>query len=162
MSENSLTFEYSGGGDIMDLLKNGVPNVEADVETQALTIYVASDDTEEVKNVKDNIQFVVNSAREAVTFLLQMGKTTGNARFFETANSLLNTINSASGQLINIDRKKKNGETPEVPNAQNVTNIQNNTTQTIVMSTSDALKEAKRALTEKKALEIVDVEAVPK
>ncbi|QIG73835.1 terminase small subunit [Rhizobium phage RHph_N34] len=156
---NSLTFEYSGGGggDIMDLLKNGTPEAEMDVETRAITIYVSNDDTEEVKNAKDNIQFVVDSAREAVTFLMQMGKATGNARFFETVNSLLNTINSASGQLMSIDRKKKNAELPENPSAQNVTNIQNNTTQTIVMSTSEALKEAKKALTDQKTIELAKV-----
>jgi hypothetical protein len=153
---NELTFEFSGSGDIMDLLKNGVPEVDVDTETKAITIYVAPDDTQEVQNVKDNIQFIVNNARTAVEFLLKMGQTTGNARFFETMNSLLNTINNASGQLMNIDRKKKNTEQPDEQSAKNVTNIQNNVNQTVVMSTSDALKEARKAINYD-ASKIVDV-----
>ncbi|AIK68311.1 hypothetical protein P9VFCI_194 [Rhizobium phage P9VFCI] len=148
-----LTFEYSGSGDIMDLLKSGVPEVVQDIETKAIVIYIAPDDTEEVKTAKDNIEFVVNSARSAVEFLLQMGKTTGNPRFFETVNSLLNTINGASGQLMNIDRKKKNAEAPETPVHGSVTNIQNNT---VVMSTSDALKEARKNIAFDNA-KIIDV-----
>ncbi|QNH71451.1 terminase small subunit [Rhizobium phage AF3] len=148
-----LTFEYSGSGDIMDLLKSGVPEVVQDIETKAIVIYIAPDDTEEVKTAKDNIEFVVNSARSAVEFLLQMGKTTGNPRFFETVNSLLNTINGASGQLMNIDRKKKNAEAPETSVHGSVTNIQNNT---VVMSTSDALKEARKNIAFDNA-KIIDV-----
>jgi hypothetical protein len=129
-----------GSGDILDMLKNGTPTVDVGPAPSQITIYVAHDDAEEVKNAKDNIQFVVDSAREAVTFLLTLGKQTGNPRFFETVNSLLNTINGASGQLIGIDRKKKSPEpAPTGQNAATINNIQDN--RTIVMSTSDALRE---------------------
>ncbi|QGZ14190.1 terminase small subunit [Rhizobium phage RL2RES] len=149
-----LTFDYSGSGDIMELLRSGTPEVGVDVETKEIVVYIAADDTEEVKIVKDNVEFVVNTARSAVALLLQLGKTTGNPRFFETMNSLLNTINGANGQLMNIDRKKKNAENPETPApGTSVTHIQNNT---VVMSTSDALKEARKNIAFENA-KIIDV-----
>ncbi|AKE44707.1 terminase small subunit [Sinorhizobium phage phiM9] len=139
-NENDLEFGNAGGSDLIDMLKSGVPSVIEDVETKSITIYVAPDETEEVKNAKDNIEFVVNSAREAVSFLLTLGKQTGNPRYFETVNSLLNTINGASGQLIGIDRKKKTPE-PDKPDPANAgTFIQDNRQTFIGMSTAEALR----------------------
>lgn len=139
-NENEMEFGVASGSDLIDMLKSGVPSVMEDVETKAITIYVAPDEAEEVKNAKENIEFVVNSAREAVTFLLTLGKQTGNARYFETVNSLLNTINGASGQLIGIDRKKKVTETPPAEDAKGSTFIQNNNTTYVGMSTAEALR----------------------
>jgi hypothetical protein len=134
-----VDFGEASGTDIIEMLKTGVPVVAETPESKAITIYVAPEDTEEIKNVKDNVEFVVNSAREAVTFLMTLGKQTGNARYFEAVNALLNTITGATGQLINIDRKKKNPDPgANLPPGAQVT--QNNTTNIIGMSTAEALR----------------------
>jgi hypothetical protein len=136
---DSTEFGEASGTDIIEMLKTGVPTVVEETVSKAITIYVAEDDTNEIKNVKDNVEFVVNSAREAVSFLMTLGKQTGNARYFEAVNALLNTITGATGQLMNVDRKKKNPLPENLPPGTSLTQT-NNTTNIIGMSTADALR----------------------
>jgi hypothetical protein len=139
--EAALTEAAEGNGDILELLKSGTPTIGATQSSdhQQISIYISPDDSEEVKDAKDNIQFVVNNAREAATFLMSLAKQTGNPRFFESVNSFLNTINGATDKLINLHRRKTEGNDP--PAGTNINgNIQNNITNvTQVMSTKDAL-----------------------
>lgn len=142
MEEFSTTTMFDEGQEdrdkYIDMLKSGVPAVIETEEATKIVVYSDESDSEDVKTVKSNIEFIVNNAREAVSFLIQLGKQTGNPRFFETVNSLLNTINSASGQLLNANRAKREAKQPEAPpTPTSVTNVQNNTT--IAMTTTQAM-----------------------
>ena len=126
----------------LDLLKSGVPSVvTTNVPAEPFKVYVAEDDSGEVKLVKQNVEFVVQSARDCVEFLKSLGQSTGNPRYFEAVNSFLNTIINATNQLNTIDRIKKkvdqnntNGQDASKPSVA----IQNNVT--LSMSTSEALE----------------------
>ena len=131
------TSDIERNKEIVELLRTGTPTIEERAPSKQVVIYVDPDDSEEIKDAKDNIQFVVNTAKEAIDFLMTVAKATGNPRFFEAINSYLNTISGATDKLIGIHRRKTEPRKDETP-VGNTTNIQNNITQ--VMSTSDALK----------------------
>lgn len=137
-SQDQLFDENSDKSEYINMLMNGVPTVIETPEEVKIVVFQDETDSEDVKTVKSNIEFIVNNAREAVSFLIQLGKQTGNPRFFETVNSLLNTINSASGQLMNVHRMKSKVEEPKTPQPTSVTNVQNNTT--VQMTTTQAME----------------------
>ena len=143
-----LTFERDDSDDIIDILRSGVSEIEENDEATKIVIYVADDDSDEVKDAKKNIQFTVDTARDAISFLLKLGKSTGNPRFFETVTSLINAMNNSTNQLLNIDsrkRAKKNEQESGETQEKKVINQQFNTDQvTVVMSTSEALSLIKK------------------
>jgi hypothetical protein len=125
--------------EFLQVLQHGTPSFEVDAVAEKITIYVAPHDNQTDQNIKKNVEFVVNTAREAIALLIVLGKQSGNPRFFEAVTSLNHSILNANSQLMDLMRlqdERVNGRPPEGGG----TNILVEEGATVVMTTADAIK----------------------
>lgn len=94
------------GDDLISMLNDGDPALSIVDDFETITINISPDLSVEHKTVLENIEFTVNTAREAISVLMQLGKASGNPRFMETIGTLLNTMNNANGQLMAVHKQR--------------------------------------------------------
>ncbi|QIW87780.1 terminase small subunit [Agrobacterium phage OLIVR5] len=126
------------------LMASGVPEIKFD-EEGTFTLTISEDDPEDVKDIKKSVEFTINTAQEMIAVLKRFAVQTGNAKFFDSINSFLLTINGSIGKL--VDMKKASQAMKALPKADQIiqTNIQNNfsepvNTEVKPMTAKEALK----------------------
>lgn len=140
-----------GSSQLAEIMASGTPSVTFDEEIEKFVIRVDETDANEVKDVKRSVEFIVNTAVDMISILKKLAFQTGNARYFETVNSYLNTINNSMNKLIDIRKASGNTSTPGGIENKGTMNVQNNN-YTIspgdapveLVQSSDVFKEASR------------------